>query len=820
MRILVYPHDLNMGGSQTNAIELAAAVTRLGHECIVFGRPGSLCSRISELGLEFVEAPEPRRRPSPAVARAIRALVAERGIDVVHGYEWPPGLEVALAAETLPQTAAVCTVMSMAVAPFLPRWLPLVVGTQQISAAEQVAGRLDVHLVEPPVDLEHNRALPEQVVAGFRRAWDLDDRLPTVVIVSRLVPDLKAEGIFSAIQAVVDLDATAPFQLLVVGDGRARASMEEAGARADELTGRRAVVFTGELSDPRPAYAAADVVVGMGGSALRSLAFAKPLVVQGEGGYFRTLTEDTVDEFRWAGWYGDAGAPEHGPAVLAAQLTPLLTDAARRRRLGAFGRSVVEDFSLERAALQQVSVYRDAVAARARQKRRFVEAGRTVAGLASYHVRQRADRWRGRQRSDDFNARPVAGLRPGAERTDDRGTGPVLWFPGVGWDTLAGTDKQLVRAIADRCDVVWVDTPHSVLRARDRGIPAVSRPVPGVVRLRAPVLAGVQRPLLRRLASRQRVAVARRYLRSQGLRPRAVVAATPAPVLPLAKDLGGLQVYYATDDFVPAGALWGVSKRYLGAAREQNLAAADLVLAVTPALGRHLQRGPRASLWLPNGADLAASSPGRTEPVRLPLAGPVAGVVGQFNARTDLALLDAVQRDGTSLLLVGPRSYVDEADEAAFDELVARPGVHWVGPVDREQLPAHLAALDVGLTPYADSLFNRRSYPLKTLEYLAHGVPVVSSDVPPLTGLDDRWVSAAATPEEFARLVRAVAHRPRDVDAVRRSVEGQGWYDRGTRLLAWLAPHDDGQDAGRALEPAGTPTSRPSSPRDGSEHHV
>ena len=42
----------------------------------------------------------------------------------------------------------------------------------------------------------------------------------------------------------------------------------------------------------------------MGGSALRSLAFSKPLVVQGESGFWQLLTEATVDDFLWTGWYG------------------------------------------------------------------------------------------------------------------------------------------------------------------------------------------------------------------------------------------------------------------------------------------------------------------------------------------------------------------------------------------------------------------------------------------------------------------------------------------------------------------------------------
>ena len=96
MRILVYPHDLGMGGSQLNAIELAARTRDLGGEAIVFGRPGVLVDRVRQLDLEFIESPEPGRRPSIGIARHLRDLAKRRGIDILHGYEWPPSLELSL----------------------------------------------------------------------------------------------------------------------------------------------------------------------------------------------------------------------------------------------------------------------------------------------------------------------------------------------------------------------------------------------------------------------------------------------------------------------------------------------------------------------------------------------------------------------------------------------------------------------------------------------------------------------------------------------------------------------------------------------------
>jgi len=211
------------------------------------------------------------------------------------------------------------------------------------------------------------------------------------------------------------------------------------------------------------------------------------------------------------------------------------------------------------------------------------------------------------------------------------------------------------------------------------------------------------------------------------------------------------------------------------------------VAAVTPDLARHLQRGPTAPRWLPNGADVSRfRGIASVQPADVPLASPIAGVVGQFNSRTDLAFLESVQRAGVSLLLVGPRWFVDDADDRAFDRLTSLPGVRWVDEQPRDRIAPFLRALDVGLTPYRDSMFNRRSYPLKTVEYLAAGVPVVTTDVASLLGLDERYVSVADNTTSFSCRVVEVANADRSPSDIRRSVEDDGWDSRAGLLLGWL----------------------------------
>ena len=106
---------------------------------------------------------------------------------------------------------------------------------------------------------------------------------PLVVVVGRLSRDLKLEGLLSACDAIGAMAASGiGVQLAIVGDGDAKDQVAERAKRANAVAGRRAVVLTGSLTDPRPAYAAGDVLLGMGSSALRAMSFGKPLIVQGQ----------------------------------------------------------------------------------------------------------------------------------------------------------------------------------------------------------------------------------------------------------------------------------------------------------------------------------------------------------------------------------------------------------------------------------------------------------------------------------------------------------------------------------------------------------
>lgn len=403
MRILVQPHDFALGGSQLNAVELAAAVRDRGHDVYLACRPGPITDLAASLGLELLDLPTIGRRPSPAIARALRRWASELGLDVLHGYEWPPGLET-WTASLGGSAAPVTTVYSMDVAPFLPGGLDLVVGTAQIGARVTPHREGEIHVIEPPVDTRSNA--PGTGGAELRRSLGIPDGELVISVVGRLVPELKLEGVLGAVASMALLPEDGPrATLLVVGDGSARDVVEGAADEVNAALGRAAVRVVGEMRDPRPAYDVADIALGMGGSALRALAFGTPLVVQGERGFWRTLTPESYRDFAWAGWYGVSDG-EDSSRALTRELGPLLADASLRQRLGGYGQDLVRrHYSLDAAATKMESVYGVAVD---RSRRRMRHAPRAAAGVFAYKARRTFARRFGVVAADDFN--DVAGL--------------------------------------------------------------------------------------------------------------------------------------------------------------------------------------------------------------------------------------------------------------------------------------------------------------------------------------------------------------------------------------------------------------------------
>jgi teichuronic acid biosynthesis glycosyltransferase TuaH len=357
----------------------------------------------------------------------------------------------------------------------------------------------------------------------------------------------------------------------------------------------------------------------------------------------------------------------------------------------------------------------------------------------------------------------------------------LIWLSGVTWDNTNHTDRLLVEAIAETYDVVFVDSPHRCrwggwLRVKP---PAVEQVLPRVLRLRVPAPPLATKPVGRAVTRALQLWTLRRGLPA-GTIASAVVVASPVTRFP--PGLRGRRILYLTDDWVAGAPLMGLSSRWVRRVVAANAREADALAAVSPALLGMLSslgtKGMPAEV-VPNGAPPPYVPPHGSESV--------AFFVGNLNERIDLAYLEAVVDVGVKLRVVGPCVSRDPTFRRRLKTLLNRSGVEWVGHVvPSKQVAQELASVRVGLLPYATTSFNHGSFPMKIMDYLAAGLPVVSTNLQASRWLASEHIRIADDPEEFAsHVLECIASppSPEEVESRHRLVRNHGWPKRARKLL-------------------------------------
>jgi glycosyltransferase involved in cell wall biosynthesis len=223
----------------------------------------------------------------------------------------------------------------------------------------------------------------------------------------------------------------------------------------------------------------------------------------------------------------------------------------------------------------------------------------------------------------------------------------------------------------------------------------------------------------------------------------------------------------------------------------QLLKNANLVFAGGRSL-YELKRQLHAHVHLfPSSLDAAhfgrARLPGDAEPSdQLALARPRIGYFGVVDERIDYALLDAIAlaRPDWQFIMLGPTVKVDPAT------LPQHPNLHWLGMKQYADLPDYLRSWDVGMMPFALNEATRFISPTKTPEFLAAGVPLVSTAVPDvLTDWgNDGLVEIADGAASFVLAIEALMVRPRApwLARVDQRLKRLSWTNTWSRMNALI----------------------------------
>jgi glycosyltransferase involved in cell wall biosynthesis len=197
---------------------------------------------------------------------------------------------------------------------------------------------------------------------------------------------------------------------------------------------------------------------------------------------------------------------------------------------------------------------------------------------------------------------------------------------------------------------------------------------------------------------------------------------------------------------------------------------------------------------VPQGVDVdrfLCAGVNRTPPDELRwLKRPIFGYHGAWHQAFDpdlvAAILDNV-KDST-FAFVGPTDGREKAWKQRYPQAV------FLGPRDHVRLGRYVNGFDVCLVPYRIDAHTRGVFPTKFFEYVATGLPIVSTDLPDLREYTE-WVDLAGNREAFVEAAKAAVDRERrPVEEVRAFVEQHTWDRRVERMLERLGPDLCGTD--------------------------
>lgn len=242
-------------------------------------------------------------------------------------------------------------------------------------------------------------------------------------------------------------------------------------------------------------------------------------------------------------------------------------------------------------------------------------------------------------------------------------------------------------------------------------------------------------------------------------------------------------IYYCVDEYT---AFTGVSSQALGELEEQLLRRADAVIVSADLLFESKVKINPGTILVRHGVDFThfrgALSPETVIPAEIKdLPKPVIGFFGLIADWVDVDLMAEVAKhfSGGSLVVLGKAT----TDISSLEIL---PNVHVLGRKPYEELPAYCKGFDVALMPFRINELTLNANPLKVREYLAAGLPVVSSPIPEVEVLG--LCRIANGPVETISEIESALLDPGPNLARSDAVSGESWEARLEDIRGHLAP--------------------------------
>lgn len=364
--ILQIVPQLDAGGAELSAVEIAEAIVRSGGRALVLSEPGRLTPRVTAVGGEAIAFPAATKNPFKllANARAIRRIAVTEGVDLIHARSRAPAWSALLAARraavpfvtTYHGAYGETNALKKLYNSVMARGDVVIANsryTADLIASRYATPRERLELIHRGVDVSafDPQGIAPDRVAELRHRWGVAPEQRVILQAARLTR-WKGQGVL--IDAVGRLQRRGALEgavAILAGDAQGRdAYVKELQAQIERLGLKEHVRLVGHVEDVAAAYAASHVTVvasiepeAFGRTAIEAAAVACPVIATNIGAPSETvMAQPTVAQGEITGWLvppSDAEALAHSLAAvlaLASAERPAMGERARRHVLANF----------------------------------------------------------------------------------------------------------------------------------------------------------------------------------------------------------------------------------------------------------------------------------------------------------------------------------------------------------------------------------------------------------------------------------------------------------------------------------------------------
>jgi glycosyltransferase involved in cell wall biosynthesis len=343
----------------------------------------------------------------------------------------------------------------------------------------------------------------------------------------------------------------------------------------------------------------------------------------------------------------------------------------------------------------------------------------------------------------------------------------ILWVNSIGYRTPSVSKADMSRAF------------KKLLAAAG----PIQQPEPNIFVLNPLVIPAHGRPEIQAINRHMLRFQIKRAMRRLGFRQPINWVFNPAASI-IAGTLGeAMLIYYCVDEYT---AFSGVATQTLADLERQLLSRADLVIVSADRLYESKSQVNPRTVLVRHGVNYThfrrALDPETQVPeeiARFPR--PIIGYFGLIASDwMDVELMVHVAKHfaNGSLVLLGKTTM----DVSALERL---PNVHLLGRKPYEALPAYAKGFDVSVVPFPISEVTLNANPLKAREYLAAGLPVVSTAIPEVEVLGQCRIGA--DPDSFVRHIEAALADPGPRSERSETMRHESWEARLDEIRCHLA---------------------------------